>query len=207
MKTLQGAGRQRLSPAARTDAILAAATAAFATTGYDKVSVAAVGRAAGASEALVYKYFDTKPGLYAAVVKAKLDQLTGRQQAAISALPANASARDLVRVIIEVTLDQVASTPGFTSPFFAGDHEPAAISELRGLYRTQLTDDLLARLRNPDWTRGRLAVIGFHGFLTAAAQHWAELGCPADLRYPLMDATLGALQGAMGDWDLLEPPS
>jgi AcrR family transcriptional regulator len=199
-------GRQRLSPAVRTDAILTAATEAFAASTYDQVSVAAIGRAAGASEALVYKYFDTKPGLYAAVVKAQLDRLSARQQTAIAALPTNSSARDLVRVIVEATLDQVASATASASPFFSGDSEPAEAGELRQLYRTRLADDLLARLRNPSWTRGRLAVIGFLGFLGASAQHWAELGCPADLRNPLVDATLGALQGAMGDWDLLAPP-
>lgn len=207
MSNAEQPGRQRLSPAVRTDAILTAASQAFAANPYDQVSVAAVGRAAGASEALVYKYFESKPGLYAAVVKAQLEQLAERQRLAVAALPVSTSARDLVAVIIEATLDQVASAPASASPFFSGDHEPEQVAEIRQRYRTQLTDDLLSRLRNPGWTRGRIAIIGFLGFLGAAAQNWAGAGCPAELRYPLVDAALGALQGAMGDWDLLEPPN
>jgi AcrR family transcriptional regulator len=206
MSASEAPGRQRLSPAVRIDAILAAATDAFATSPYDQVSVAAIGRAAGASEALVYKYFDGKTGLYAAVVKAQLEQLTQCQRAAIDELPVNSSARDLVRVIIEATLDHVASAPASASPFFSGDQEPDQVAELRLRFRAQLADDLLARVRNPDWTRGRIAIIGFLGFLGAAAQHWASAGCPGELRSPLVDAALGALQGAMGDWALLQPP-
>ena len=198
--------RQRLSPAVRTEAILSAATEAFAVNHYEQVSVAAVGRVAGASEALVYKYFDSKPALYAAVVKAQLEQLTAQQRVAVDALPPNSSARDLVRVIIEATLDQVASARTSASPFFSGDHEPAEVAALRLGFRARLADDLLARLRNPGWTRGRIAIIGFLGFLGAAAQDWAEAGCPAELRHPLVEAALGALQGAMGDWAALEPP-
>jgi AcrR family transcriptional regulator len=205
MSTPEPRGRQRLSPAIRTDAILAAATESFAASPYNQVSVATVGRNAGTSEALIYKYFDTKPGLYAAVVKAQLDQLFGHQQAAIAALPPHTSARDLVRVIIETSLDQVSAN-ATASPFFSPDSEPAEAGKVRQHYRTQLTDDLLNRLRKPSWTRGRIAIIGFLGFLGSAAKNWAELGCPTDLRAPLVETALGALEGALGDWDLLSAP-
>jgi AcrR family transcriptional regulator len=197
--------RRRLSPSVRTDAILLAARETFAATPYDQVSVAAIGRAAGASEALVYKYFDNKPGLYAVVIKTQLDELAGHQRAASAALPINSSARDQVRVIIEATIDQVASAPAWASPFFSGAYEPSEVAAIREHYRTQLADQLLAQLRNPDWARGRIAIIGFLGFLGAAAQHWAAAGCPADLRHPLIDAALGALRGGIGDWGSLEP--
>ncbi len=205
MKPSLTGGRQRLRPAERTEAILTAATEAFAAAVYDQVSVAAVGRACGASEALVFKYFETKAGLYAAVMKAELDRLDDRQKSAVAALPANSSARDLVRVLIETTLDHLASATTASLLFSAQVNLPA-INQLRGDYRRRLTDQLLGRLRNPDWQRGRIGVVGFLGFLSAAAQQWVTAGCPPEQRRPLVDAVLGALQGAIGDWDILTPP-
>ena len=77
---------------------------------------------------------------------------------------------------------------------------------MRADYRRDLAATLLGRLRNPDWQRGRIGVVGFLGFLGAAAQQWVAAGCPADQRGPLVEAALGALQGAIGDWDSLAPP-
>jgi len=200
-------GRQRLRPADRSEAILAAATEAFAAAPYDQVSMAAIGRACGASEALVFKYFESKAGLYAAVVRTELRRLAERQEIAVTALPPNSSARDLVRVLIEATLDQMAAAENpSASPFFSAQVDPPEVDQLRADYRRDLAATLLGRLRNPDWQRGRVGVIGFLGFLGAAAQQWVAAGCPADQRGPLVDATLGALQGAIGDWDSLAPP-
>lgn len=206
MTTSGQPARQRLSPTVRIDAILGAATAAFAAAPYDQVSVARVAHAAGSSEALVFRYFDSKAGLYTAVVQAHIDELTARQHAATEALPPNSSARDLVRVIIEATLDHVSSARTWASPFFSGDQEPPQVSALRQQYRTRLAEDLAARLRNPGWARGRIAIIGFLGFLGATAQDWIDADCPEELRHPMVEAALGALQGGMGDWALLEPP-
>jgi AcrR family transcriptional regulator len=207
MNSTPAPGRQRLRPADRTDAILAAAIDAFAAAPYDQVSMAAVGRACGASEALVFKYFESKAGLYAAVVRTELQDLARRQDAAIAALPANSSARDLVRVLIEATLDQMAAAENPAgSPFFSAQVDPPEVEQLRAGYRSDLTATLLGRLRNPDWQRGRIGVIGFLGFLGAAAAQWVAAGCPPEQRGPLVDAALGALQGAIGDWDSLAPP-
>ncbi len=200
-------GRLRLRPDERQQAILVAAAAAFAESPYEQVSMAAVGAACGASEALVHKYFGTKSGLYAAVVKAQLDDLAARQRGAVAALPTNSSARDLVQVLIDATLDQVDATQGrAASPFFSSELEPAEVGRLRQEFRDRMAEDLLTRLRNPGWQRGRIGVLGFLGFLGAAAQAWADTGCPAGQRGPLVEAALGALQGAIGDWDSLAPP-
>jgi AcrR family transcriptional regulator len=204
MRTQDRRARQRLSPQTRTDAILAAATAAFTVDTYDQVSVAAVASAAAASEALVYKYFGHKAGLYTAVVRGQLDRLVARQQDAVSSLPPNTSARDQVRVMVEAVLDSVTDLhAAWASPFFAGAFEPAAVQELRLRYRTALVAELTGRLRNPDQRRARTAIVGFLGFLGAAAQQWVEDGCPAADRAPLVEAALGALQGALGDWGSL----
>lgn len=208
MRTQDRRARQRLSPTARIDAILAAATDAFTSTTYDRVSVSAVADAAEASEALVYKYFDNKAGLYTAVVRAQLEALAARQHDAVARLRPNTSARDQVRVTIEAVLDHVLDRQAaWASPFFTGAYEPSAVQELRRRYRDEFVESLTDQLKNPDYRRAQLAIVGFLGYLGAAAQQWVQDGCPAADRGPLVEAALGALQGALGDWGSLRPPS
>src|SRR5665648_1078179 len=57
--------------------------------------------------------------------------------------------------------------------------------------------DLLARTTA---ARHEFALWGFFGFLDAACLCWVERGCPDDERVALVDAGLGALEGALGDW-------
>ncbi|MFT4108412.1 TetR/AcrR family transcriptional regulator [Propionicimonas sp.] len=208
MRTGDRRVRQRLDPRARADAILAAATEAFTRSTYDQVSVGAVATASGSSEALVYKYFDSKAGLYTAVVRAQLDQLATRQADAVAALRPNSSARDQMRVTVGAVLDHVQHLQvAWASPFFTGAYEPAAVQDLRRRYRDELVESLRERLDNPGYRRAQLAIIGFLGYLGAAAQQWVEEGCPASDRGPLVEAALGALQGALGDWGSLRPPA
>ena len=208
MRTRDRQARQRLSPQQRTEAILAAATAAFTTGTYDQVSVNTVATAAGASEALVYKYFENKPGLYTAVVRDQLERLSERQREAVAQLDPHSSARDLVRVTVETALDHVKDLQvAWASPFFTGAYEPSAVQELRREYRDQFVAGFHERLRNPDHRRAQLAVTGFLGYLGAAAQQWVENGCPDADRGPMVEAALGALQGALGDWGSLRPPT
>ena len=56
--------------------------------------------------------------------------------------------------------------------------------------------DALAEL----WPRHAYALAGYFGFVDAATLRWLGAGCPEAERYPLVDAALGALQGALGDW-------
>lgn len=200
--------RRRLGAEARREAILAAATRAFAAATYDQVSVGAVATAAGTSEALVHKYFDGKVGLYSDVVREQLEDLRRRQDAAHAALPPHASARDRARVVVDTSLDAVAeSGAGWGSPFLTGPSEPEPVQHLRQEFRSQFIADLTARLRPAGSRRDRLALVGFLGFLSAAAQVWVEQGCPPDDRAPLVEAALGALEGSLGDWGVLRPPA
>ncbi len=57
--------RQRLDPDARRAAILSAAAEVFGAAPYAEVKIAAVAARAGASEALLYRYFAGKEELYA----------------------------------------------------------------------------------------------------------------------------------------------
>ena len=193
--------RRRLDPEQRRASILEVATRLFAAEPYPEVSLARVAREAGASEALVHKYFATKPDLYAEVLAATLGSLWQRTLDADAALPPRSPARDRVRVALLVYLDHVAAHPtGWASPFQSAANDPQPAREARREVRTRYVaalDGLLA----PDPTpRRRYAVAAFHGFLEAAALAWAEAGCPDADRHPLVDAALGALEGAIGDW-------
>lgn len=198
--------RQRLGVEARREAILTAATEAFVAATFDQVSVGAVASAAGASEALVYKYFDGKAGLYTDVVRAQLERLARRQRDADVALPPNTSVRDRLKVIIDTSLDHVQELgAGWANPFFTGPSEPESVQQLRLEYRRQLVAELTTRLHQRDSRRNRFALVGFLGFLAAASLAWVEQGCRADDREALVAAALGALEGALGDWGALKP--
>lgn len=193
--------RRRLDPAQRRAAIFDAAIEAFAARGYPDVTMAAIGAAAGASEALVYRYFGSKDGLYLEVVRSAIDDLRARQVAAFAEPPGGVPARDRIRAATRVYLDHVAHHPvSWALPLQRPGSEPAAVAELRRASRSDYVDRL-GQWLVPDGTRRReFALWGYFGFLDAACLRWVERGCPDDDRWSLIDAALGALEGALGDW-------
>lgn len=188
--------RRRLGAEERKAAILAAAHAAFAATPYADVSVPDVARAAGGSPAIVFHYFGSKEGLYAAVLAASLDDLARRQAEADAALPPNTSARDRVRTWVLAHLDHVADRARATRP----SEEPTAAAAVRRKAHEADIAFLDAVLRAAEAARDRFALIGFLGLLDAMGAAWLQDGCPEDDRHPLVEAALGALEGALGDW-------
>lgn len=193
--------RRRLSAETRRSAIVAAATAAFASQPYDEVSVARLAAEAGVSEALVYRYFDTKPSLYASVIQQAADDLAQRQAAADAALPPAAAARERVRARLEAFLDHLADpdTAAVARLVLTGHDLPAA----RAVWlrtRSGQIEQLRSLLMPDQWVRQEYALWGYLGFVERVSLQWLDLGCPADQRYPLIDAALGALEGALGDW-------
>ncbi len=193
--------RRRLDPAARLAAIMDAAGAAFAEAPYSEVSLASIAAAAGASEALVHKYVDTKPALYAAVVAENLERLTGRLVAADRALPAPSSARDRVQTALLVYVDEVAAQPGaWAAALVQPGSEPSQAQGVRRDARAQHVA-LLADVLGPRvGVRAEFALWGTFGFLDGACARWVSAGCPDAERWPLVEAALGALEGALGDW-------
>ena len=85
--------RRRLDPEQRRASILEVATRRVAAEPYPEVSLARVAREAGASEALVHKYFATQPDLYAEVLAAPLGSLWQRTLDADAALPPRSPTR------------------------------------------------------------------------------------------------------------------
>lgn len=193
--------RQRLDEATRRADLLAAAGRAFAATPYEQVRLAEVARDAGASEALVFRYFGSKAGLYAAVIAASTERLRERQLAADAALGPGAPARDRVRSSLLVYLDHIAEgSVGWAAPFLAPGAEPAAAVTARRVERERYVVLLAQLLGVGDWPRHRYALWGYFGFLDGACLDWVRRGCPEEDRYALVDAALGALEGALGDW-------
>lgn len=190
--------RQRMDPAARQSAILAAAADAFAERPYDEVSVAAVAEAAGASQALVFRYFGSKAGLFAAIVEAAIDLLAAQQQAALATLPADASVTERLRASTLVYLGHIAHYPvGWSEPL-RGAHEPSAVIEIRRRAREAYVRALAELIGDTAEGRGDYALWGYFGFLDAAALRWVDRGCPDEHREPLVAAALDALEGALG---------
>lgn len=194
--------RRRLDPGERREQILAAAAAAFADRRYADVTVAEVAMAAQASEALVYRYFPGKAELYTALVTRAVDELLDSQHDALVALHQGVPARDRLRATARVYLDHVAAHPvGWSTPLRGGGGEPPAAVEARRVARADYVARLRAELADRPDLRHDYALWGFFGFLDAACLRWVDQGCPVDHRDPLVDAALGSLEGALGDWD------
>ena len=195
------APRQRLDEATRRAAILAAAGQAFVDAPYEQVRLAEVARDAGASEALVFRYFGSKADLYAAVVAAAMDRLRARQEEADGRLGAGASTRDRVRSSLLVYLDHIAEgAVGWAAPFLAPGAEPVTAVAARRAERERYVGLLVDLLGVKEWPRHRYAVWGYFGFLDGACLAWVTRGCPEAERHALVEAALGALEGALGDW-------
>lgn len=193
--------RRRLDPEERREAILAAAVEVFAGAPYDEVAISQVAERADASEALVYRYFTGKAELYAQVVRLAIATLRERQAQALAALPGGVPVRDRVRTATLVYLDHVASHPSaWASPLQRPGGEPSSAAAIRREARADDVERLRALLAPSAAVRHDYALWGYLGFVDAACLRWVERGCPADDRWSLVDAALGALEGALGDW-------
>lgn len=191
--------RRRLDSDARRAAIVDAARAAWAGATYAEVSAAQIATHAGASTALVFHYFGSKAGLYAAVVEAELGELSAAQDAALAALPPGVPVRDRVRAALEAYLTHVEARAAQGVPA-ASVQEPTEALAVRTAAREASLERLRGLLGVGHWARHHHALVGFLGFVDGAAAAWAASGCPDAERHPLMDACLGALEGALGDW-------
>ncbi|WIM72747.1 TetR/AcrR family transcriptional regulator [Corynebacterium suedekumii] len=188
--------RRRLSTAERRAVILDAARDAFAAAPYPEVSVPAIAAASGSSQALVFHYFSAKAGLHAAVVADAVSRLHAAQDAAVGQLAPGQPVRDRVRELLIVHLDHVRTD----SSLISGPGEPSATRAVRDDARADLVTRLAELLGTTGVARHDWALWGWVGFLDRVARRWHEAGCPEDERWPLIEAALGALEGALGDW-------
>ncbi len=105
---------RRLRRAERRQQLLAAATQAFARTGFAATSLDDIAEQAGISRVLLYRHFDSKTDLYRAV----LDRAVGRLTAAVGT-------RDYTYASIDALLGAAAEDPdGFRLLFHHAAREP-----------------------------------------------------------------------------------
>ena len=190
-----------MDPAERRELILSAASRAFASRPYEEVSLAEIAEEAQASEALVHKYFVGKAGIYAQVLQGAVDELAERTRQADAALPEGSSARDRVRASVLTYLDFIAErSPGWMAYQILAGHEPGEAARVRQEAREAAVRALAEVVGGSRGHRDDFAFWGYLGFLDDACLRWVHAGCPDDQRHSLIDAALGCLEGAMGDW-------
>jgi len=193
--------RVRMGAEGRREAILDAAAEAFAAQPYSEVKIADVSAAVGASEALVYKYFEGKEGLYLAVIQREIQDLDQCQNDALAQLPDGTPTQYKVQTLLGAYLDQVAANPqAWAIPRRQPGAEPTAAAKLRAEAARAQVDQLRALLVPSHTQRHEFALWGFWGFVEAACLHWISQGAHPNQREPLVETALGALQGALGDW-------
>ncbi|MDR0284267.1 MAG: TetR/AcrR family transcriptional regulator [Propionibacteriaceae bacterium] len=192
--------RQRLDAPTRTSAIIDAAADCFTRRPYAEVTVAEIAAAAGASEPLVYRYFATKATLYAAVVRHAVTELGAAQRAAIAALHPLTPVHAKIRASLGVYLDHIEHHPRAWADGLDATQEPPEALVVRTAARETYVTELAGLLSPNPGARHRYALWGYFGFLDGACLAWTRAGCPADERSPLIEAALGSLQGALGDW-------
>ena len=190
-----------MDPAERRELILSAASRAFASRPYEEVSLAEIAEEAQASEALVHKYFVGKAGIYAQVLQGAVDELAERTRRADDALPEGSSARDRVRASVLTYLDFIAErSPGWMAYQILAGHEPGEAARVRQEAREAAVRALAEVVGGSRGHRDDFAFWGYLGFLDDACLRWVRAGCPDDQRHSLVDAALGCLEGALGDW-------
>jgi AcrR family transcriptional regulator len=151
---------------------------------------------------LVYRYFGGgKEELYAEVVRLSLADLVERETNALAHVAKHTPARERIRLLLAAYLDHIAANPtAWAMPRRQPGSEPAATAQIRAAAerdRVALLRSILAPNAQP---RHEYALWGFFGFVDAACLNWVADGARAGDRWPLIDAALGALEGALGDW-------
>jgi AcrR family transcriptional regulator len=160
---------RRLRRAERREQLLAAATQAFARTGFAATSLDDIAQAAGISRVLLYRHFDSKTDLYRAV----LERAIGRLTAAVGT-------RDYTWASIDALLAAAAEDPdGFRLLFHHAAREPEFRPQMdrfqRGMVATARRE--LARLI-PDrawvqWAAQLAPVVAIE-----AVMAWLDAGQP-----------------------------
>lgn len=192
--------RRRLDVEQRRTAILQAAREVYALQHYGTVPTAVIAKACDASPSLVFHYFGSKAGLYAAVVSEALTELEAAQEQAIAHLSPGVPVRDRVRAALVVYLDRIADGPAYVTAPLRGGEEPPEAQQVRREARSRYVSRLGELLGVGSFPRHQYAIAGFYGFIDQACAHWVDDGRPGDQRDLLIEAALGALEGGLGDW-------
>jgi AcrR family transcriptional regulator len=189
---MTGKTRVLLDRPTRRAAILRAAAAAFAERGFAATSMDDVAAAAGITRLIVYRHFDSKDALYAAVLQDVRDRL-----AEVGAAGAGRGESVAVRALLTVGREDAA---GVNLLLRHAAREPQFASYADEFREQVITyaDRLMRLARAPVRVRGRWAAETLVSFVFDALLHWLEDGDPAhdDEFLARVDASLPALVAA-----------
>ena len=186
---MAGKPRVLLDRPTRRAAILRAASVAFAERGFAGTSMDDVAAAAGITRLIVYRHFDTKEALYAAMLQHVRDRLaeegtahTGRGESAAVRALLTVGREDAAGVTL--LLRHAAREPRFAAYAVEFREQVIAYSE-----------QLMASADAPARVRSRWAAETLVSFVFDALLHWLEDGDPArDAEFLMrVDASLPAL--------------
>jgi len=185
--------RVLLDRPARRAAILAAAADAFAERGFADTAMDDVAAAAGITRLIVYRHFESKEDLYAAVLQRVRDRLAEELGLAAGPRGENVAVRALLEVArtdasgLTLLLRHAPREPQFASYANEFREQMIAYSEL-----------LMAEAHAPTRVRTRWAAETLVSFVLDALLHWIEDGEPdRDGEFlARVDASLPALVAA-----------
>lgn len=188
--------RRRLPKAERRATILTAAGRHFTTHSYPAVSLTEIAADAGASQALIFHHFSTKAGLFAALIDAHLTDLHSHRAASLAALDEGQPIHHRIDTLLDSHLRAVAADPLLVP----GAGEPAEALAARARGEASFAEQLATEIGVSSVARHQWAVAGIVGFINRAVTVWRDRGFNDNERRPLVEATLGALEGGLGDW-------
>ena len=144
---------------------------------------------------------DTSPdktNLNTQLPQSTTDELAERTRRADDTLPEGSSARDRVRTYLDFIAER---SPGWVTYQVLAGHDPGdEAARVRRQAREAAVAALAEVVGGSRGHRDDFALWGYLGFLDDACLRWVRAGCPDDQRHSLINATLGCLEGALGDW-------
>lgn len=164
--------RQLLSADLRKRKIVEAATALFARHGFAGTTSAALARACGVSEALIYKLFESKQGLHDAIIEHKLETWLP-----LEIDPGSGALEDVLTSLAEQVFARVAEDPDFVRLMSYADLQESAFvqrfAEARGVSCVQEIGDHLAKRVAAGELRADLDVYLVAGAFLGQVWHYA----------------------------------
>ena len=148
---------------------------------------------------------DTSPdktNLNTQLPQSTTDELAERTRRADDTLPEGSSARDRMRTSVLTYLDFITErSPGWVTYQVLAGHDPGdEAARVRQQAREAAVAALAEVVGGSRGHRDDFALWGYLGFLDDACLRWVRAGCPDNQRHSLVDAALGCLEGALGDW-------
>jgi AcrR family transcriptional regulator len=180
-------GGRRLPRAERRDQILAAATRAFARTGFAATSLDDIAAEAGISRVILYRHFESKTDLYRAV----LDRVRARLAAAVGT-------HDYTIASVDALLGVAAADPdGFRLLFHHAAREPEFRRETDQLRATSVAvaqRELAKEIPDPAWRTWAAHLVS--AMTIEAVIAWLDAGQPG------RDETVGRVSQAI--WGVIQ---